>query len=277
MLRSILIGLDGSAYSTTAVELGLRWAQRSGALLVGLGIVDAPTIREPEPVPIGGTAYKTERDEILVAEARQRVHQLLEHFTQRCAEVGVACASQEDVGRPAERILLQAQQCDLILLGQQTHFHFVTQEQADETLRTVLKSCPRPVVAVPATLPEGSIAVVAYDGSLQAARTVQAFQAVAPPGLHEVHVVCVHPQQSEAIHCVERAVEFLRRHDVAAHPHAMATSMEPAEALLEYVQHVHASLLVMGAYGQPTLREFLFGSVTTTMLETSPVPLFVYH
>jgi nucleotide-binding universal stress UspA family protein len=95
--------------------------------------------------------------------------------------------------------------------------------------------------------------------------------------LHEVHVVCVHPQHTEATHWVEMAVEFLRRHDIATHPHAMATSTAPAEALLEYVQHVQASLLVMGAYGQPTLREFLFGSVTRTMLETSPVPLFVYH
>ena len=51
MLRSVLVGVDGSEYSTAAVELGIRWAQRSGAVLVGLGIIDAPTISRPEPVP----------------------------------------------------------------------------------------------------------------------------------------------------------------------------------------------------------------------------------
>jgi nucleotide-binding universal stress UspA family protein len=51
----------------------------------------------------------------------------------------------------------------------------------------------------------------------------------------------------------------------------------PAQVILEQVQQAHASLLVMGAYGQPALREFFFGSVTRTMLEASPVPLFLYH
>ena len=53
MLRSILVGVDGSEYSTAAVELGIQWVQRSGAVLVGLGIIDAPTISRPEPIPLG--------------------------------------------------------------------------------------------------------------------------------------------------------------------------------------------------------------------------------
>ena len=45
MLRSVLVGMDGSEYSTAA-----------------LGIIDAPTISKPEPVPLGGSAYKVHRD-----------------------------------------------------------------------------------------------------------------------------------------------------------------------------------------------------------------------
>ena len=37
MLRSVLVGMDGSAYSEATVELGIRWAQRWNAVLVGLG------------------------------------------------------------------------------------------------------------------------------------------------------------------------------------------------------------------------------------------------
>lgn len=277
MLRSLLVGLDGSPYSSTAMELGIRWAQHADALLVGLGIVDEPTIREPEPVPMGGAAYKVQRDDHRVAEARTQVKHFLGQCAQRCAEVGVACLMREETGLPAECILLQAQRYDVILLGQQTHFHFATQERADETLRTVLKSCPRPVVAVPAQLREGRTVVIAYDGSLQAARTLQAFQAAMPSGVQDVHVVSVQAQQAEATDCVERAVEFLRWHNITAQPYALHTAAAPAQVLLEHVQQVQAGLLVMGAYGQPILREFFFGSVTHTMLEESPVPLFLYH
>lgn len=40
MLKSILVGLDGTAHSRAAVELGFQWAKRFNALLVGIGILD---------------------------------------------------------------------------------------------------------------------------------------------------------------------------------------------------------------------------------------------
>ena len=36
-------------------------------------------------------------------------------------------------------------------------------------------------------------------------------------------------------------------------------------------------MLVMGAYGQPVLREFFIGSVTRTMLRGVRVPIFCFH
>ena len=42
MLRSILVGLDGSEHSDSALGLALRWASRYDALLVGIGCIDEP-------------------------------------------------------------------------------------------------------------------------------------------------------------------------------------------------------------------------------------------
>src|SRR5262245_57831225 len=72
-------------------ELGIQWARRSGAMLVGLGIIDAPTISKPEPVPIGGSAYKVHHDATLLTDASHKVGQFLEHCAQRCTEADVAC------------------------------------------------------------------------------------------------------------------------------------------------------------------------------------------
>src|SRR3712207_1809796 len=116
MLRSILVGLDGSAYSAAAVELGIGWARRSGAVLVGLGIIDAPTICKPQPVPLGASAYKVHHDATLLADAGHKVKQFLARCAQRCAEAGVTCQLLQDTGVPAEHILLEAQHYDLIML-----------------------------------------------------------------------------------------------------------------------------------------------------------------
>jgi len=273
----MVVGLDGSAYSAAAVELGIRWAQHAGAVLIGLGIIDAPTICKPQPMPIGGSAYKAHRDATLLADAGHKVEQFLEGFSQRCAEAGVTYHILQDTGLPAAHILLEAQHYDLLMLGQHTFFHFETQDTPDDTLAVVVKQSPCPVVAVLATLPEGRAVVVAYDGSAPATRALHMFQALGLDSAYDVHVVCVDAQQARATHCVARARAFLHEHNVVAQAHALATSASPAHALVQYVHQVQAGLLVMGSSGRSSLREFFGGSVTRTMLRDSPVPLFVYH
>lgn len=276
MLKSILIGLDGSEYSTAAVELGIRWAKKLDALLVGLGVVDEASICKPEPVPIGGSWYKQHRDEAMVANARRRVEEILGKFTVRCAEAGVSCKVLEDVGLPSERICLEAQRYDLILLGKQTYYYFETQQYPDETLTKVLKASPRPVVTVPEQLGSDGSIVVAYDGSLQAARTLQAFQSLRLDLSQEVHVVSAHADHGEAVRHADRAIDYLGFHEIKAQRHAV-TSSSPAAAITEQASRLGAGLLVMGVYGQPLLKEFFFGSVTRTMLKEKTVPLFLYH
>ena len=44
MLRSALVALDGSLYTEAVTALALDSASRSGARLVGLGVLDEPSI-----------------------------------------------------------------------------------------------------------------------------------------------------------------------------------------------------------------------------------------
>ncbi len=277
MLKSILVGLDGSPYSTAAVELGIRWAQQCEALLVGLGIIDEPTIRGPEPMPLGVGQFKIQRDEALLADARRKVEKFLQGFTSECSRAGVAFKLLEDVGLPADKIVLEAQRYDLVLLGRQTFFHVDSVEGTDETLFQVLKHSPRPVVTVPLALTAGKSILVAYDGSLQAARALQAFQATRLATGQQVHVLCIGANQLAAARRADRAAEFLRFHDVIVEAQGLVSDSPPGEVLLAQVRKLHPALVVMGAYGQPTWKEFFFGSVTRTMLKLSPAPLFLYH
>jgi nucleotide-binding universal stress UspA family protein len=277
MMRGILLGLDGSAYGEAAVELGVRWAKRFNALLVGLAVVDEPTIRRPEPVPLGAGAFKQHRDETLMADARRRVRELLGRFSVRCAQESVSAKVLEDTGVPHEQILLEAQRYDAILLGKQTYFHFQTQTGPCETLTKVLRSAPRPVVTVPEQPGEGKSIVVAYDGSLQAARALQAFEASGLHALGEVHVAAVDPVRVEAAVRADRARDFLERHGVRVRPLAIESSASPGEVLLEQVRKLDAGLLVMGAYGRAKIVEFFLGSVTRTILKEASVPVFLYH
>jgi nucleotide-binding universal stress UspA family protein len=276
MLRSILIGLDGSNDGNAAVELGLSWAKEHDALAVGVSIVDESGILVSEQA-LFASGYHGITTEPLLDSARLRSRVILEQFTGRCHELHVDCKALTESGTPYVQLLAEAQRCDLVILGQQTHFEYGWKDQADETLSRVLRDSPRPVVAVPRFAINGEVAVVAYDGSLQAARALYAFEASGLARSRTVYVVSVDPIRAEAARHANRAVEFLRNHDVKAVDVPLETRDKPADAILDEVRRRGTGLLVMGAYGQPTLREFFIGSVTRTVLEKSPVAVFCYH
>ncbi len=109
------------------------------------------------------------------------------------------------------------------------------------------------------------------------ARALAAFQATELGERWPVHVISVSPHGNDAARHTERARQFLRFHKIEAIPLVLESSVEPGTAILEQVGLVGAGLLVMGAYGQPGLREFFLGSVTRRMLAECPVPLFLFH
>ncbi len=276
-LTRILVPLDGSSHCELAIQLGIRWAKQYHAKLMGMGIVDEPAIRHSEPIPLGAESFKIKRDEALMADARCRVSEFLERFTQRCAEAGVASDTLTDVGHPFEQIVIEAQRCDLILLGKQTHYHFETDDKADDTLQKVLKVSPRPLVTVPERPQGGSAIVIAYDGSLQSARTLYAFQSLHLDMSSEIHIISVGEDRVKARRSAEIAADFLESHGVKSQSHIVETSDLPAPVILERTRALNAGLLVMGAYGQSTVKEFFFGSVTRAMLSDENIPLFLYH
>ncbi|MDH3716961.1 MAG: universal stress protein [Planctomycetota bacterium] len=275
MLKTILLGLDGSEYCEACVNLGIRWARQFDCMLVALGIVDEPSIR-------GDATWEGRRVtavfDHLVDDARHRIEHVLEKFALRCSEEQVSFKLLEDVGYPDAQIFRESERYDLIMLGTQTYFHADTQSRPCKTLESVLRNAPRPVTAVPKSANDGDGILVAYDGSLQAARTLQAFVSSGLPALGDVQVLYVGSEKSvAAAKVVDRAIEFLDFHDIKARPLKIVTLDPPGKVLVETAAQQNARLLVMGAFGQSKIREFFVGSATCTVLQATQVPVFLYH
>jgi nucleotide-binding universal stress UspA family protein len=49
------------------------------------------------------------------------------------------------------------------------------------------------------------------------------------------------------------------------------------EVILSYIREHEIDLLVMGAYGRRSVSEFVFGSVTKSLVAQAGIPLFIYH
>lgn len=276
MLKRILIGVDVLDEVSSAMELGLRWAKTHGARVVGIGVVDESGIDITESMmyPRGLVASLTPS---LVSQIHDEFQLNLRRFADRCAAEGVPCGTLEAVGSPHATILAEAQRHDLLLLDRGSHFEFGWEGEPGQTLARLMKDSPRPIVATPDTLPDGEAVVVAYDGSLQASRALFAFLTLGLAEGHDVHIVSVATEQGEAVRIAERARDYLEAHDVAATIHAFESALHPAGILLEQLHRLDAGLVVMGAYGRRTLREYFVGSVTRGVLAETPTPIFCFH
>jgi nucleotide-binding universal stress UspA family protein len=224
---------------------------------------------------MGASAYKKERDEVRMVEAHRRLLEFLTEFRARCTAEGVTATVLEDIGDPSDRIIREAQRCDAVILGRETHFHFETQDKPDATLAEVLRGCARPVVIVPRELPEGRGVVVAYSGGREAARTLQTFQLLGLADGEEIDVVTIHKDRAEAEAVAELAGHFLTAHGAPHRLHAIASHAPVADILLEEVRRRAPRLLVMGAHGHHPLRDLFATSVARAVLRACSVPVFV--
>ena len=275
MIRRALVAMDGSAHGLSAGDFALEWARRFGTELVGLGILDEPSITRPEPVSFGGTAFKRHRDEIRLADAHRRILELLRDFQRRCDAAGVRCTVVEDVGAPHEQIVSEAVGCDVVVLGRETHFQFETQDDPDPTRNKVLRESPRPVVVVPREPAPGQGVLVAYGSGREVARTLQTFTLLGVAGDEPVCLLAIDQDPARAEARLQLAGQFLTAHGVRVALEPVISKDPPAALILDQVRRREPRLVVMGAHGHHPVRDLFLTSVTRAVLKEISVPVFV--
>ncbi len=276
MLKSILVAVDGTPPSQTAQSLAIDLCKRLDARIAGIGVLDRPWITAPQAVPLGASYYKHVRDRALIERFDAEVNTLLKGFEDRCRAAGVRFAAAEWQGDPAQRIEVESEAHDLIVVGKDTTFHFELAEEKSDTVRRLARDDPRPLIVTPADAPRSGRILVACDGSLAASRSMHMFALLGLAAGEAVDVVTVTDGSvADAQASATQAAKIFANHDVEADVSVIETSDHPAGALID--RAADASMLVMGAFGRRQLRDVFFGSCTTRLLEACPAPLFIHH
>jgi nucleotide-binding universal stress UspA family protein len=118
-------------------------------------------------------------------------------------------------------------------------------------------------------------ALVAWDGSDRAIATIQ--RGVPLLALaNRVSITQVGDIDEEAI-AADDAATYLSRHGIEAGVKHLAQLDGIADAICREAQRIHATYVMMGAYGHRPIQEAVFGGVTRTMLGTSAIPLVLGH
>ncbi len=181
----------------------------------------------------------------------------------------------EDVGRPDEQIVREAQSCDVVILGREENFHFETEERDDETLGRVLRTARVPSSSCREAPANGAGVLVAYGGGREVARTLQSFTLLGLAAGEMLDVVAIHPDREEGERRLRPAGEYLTAHGLPHRLRPVVSDVPAAEVILDEVRRLAPRLLVMGAHAHHPLRELFVTSVARAVLSATPVPVFV--
>jgi len=280
MLKRILIPLDPSPYTRTALEMGCAIARWHDAEITGLVILDIPGIRKSVgPVPLGGLHFAEELTAHRRQVAEDRIHQLLTDFRSKCQQEGVRHREAEFQGRPSEFIIRESLYFDAVIMGLRTYFRFDVDDHPGDTLADMLDHTVTPVYGVPEsfTLPqdpgEKLQVLITFDGSLPAARALQRFTQLVQPEQMAVTLLTAHGDPEVAHFCQDRAADYLQAHGVTD-IQRIITEDDILEVLdTGTLEDYH--LVVAGAHAKKGLFDFVLGSVVHHLIKVNLRPVLI--
>lgn len=277
MIKKIILALDGSKPSLNARDYAIKLAKDHNAHLNAIAVLDTPWLTAAQPEPLGGSAFKIYRDEVVLQEAEDHLRALLEQFKQKTEEVGIKANSYEYEGFPVSEIEKASYEGDIIILGKTTDFHFNLEQDNDLTVRHIARDNPRPIIIIPEKFEESNRVIIAYDGSVHASKALHMFLLLGLAKGKEMHVVTVKSTEEQAQATLSQAINLSHAYGIKLKPHVFISDDNPATHILELISQISPSLIVMGAFSHNILSEALFGSCTKILMNKTEIPLFINH
>ncbi len=280
MVKRILLPLDPSPYSETALNLACIIAKIYDAEITGLVILDIPGIMDSiGPVPIGGIHLAEKLEKEKKEEAKLRIESLLKTFKNKCSSEGVRCREAERQGSPSEKIIEESIYYDLVFIGLRTYFNFETSDKYGHLLDKLLKESVTPIYGVPEKIPftakpDRKIRIlIAFDGSPLAARALQRFTKLVTPELYELTLFNASDNQEEGIQLLTRAAEYLAAYNITDVRKEWVRG--DVIDIIESKYYASMDAFVVGAHAREGVFDFLVGSLTKFLIKKAEKPVVI--
>src|SRR6185369_12756635 len=152
MIKTILVGLDGSEHARTAVEYALWLATRLRGLVVGLHVMDIVSIEGSFFHDISGSLgfepyldFSSKMREAL----QERGRGLLDAFSETASRASVQADAVMAIGIVANEVVERARVADLVVIGHRGLNERFSTGLLGGTAESVTRKSPKPVLITP--------------------------------------------------------------------------------------------------------------------------------
>ena len=283
MIQRLLVALDPDADTPVASRYAAEIAQRTDGSVTGLALVNETELkRDTAGGGIGSMHYAEKMRESLSEQLLEKARGLLEAFGKQMDEAGVGHEHDHvDAGDPAAQIIENAKYHDLLVVGRTSHYYYASPETRTHTLAQIVEAGAAPTLVVDEAYRPIQKAMIAFDGGVQAARTLKAFAQMRPFGTLPVEIVHVRDDGGDALGrstaMLGRACRLLSAYGFDDVTETSLMDTDKKSRLLTYTDRCGADLIVAGAFSKSGFKKWVFGSAVQALLSDAKVPLFLYH
>jgi len=279
MIKTILVGLDGSEHARAAGAYSLWLAERMGARVVGLYVTDIVSIEGSFFHDISGSLgfepyldFSSKMREVL----QERGRVILEQFVAEAEKRNLTVETATTLGVVANEIVERGRTADLVVLGHRGLNEKFTTGLLGGTAESVTRKSPKPVFVTPMRFKPCTRPLLAYDGSVRAAAVMKDAAEFCTQLKLPLKVLNVNRDEEAGNRALAEAEGYLRPYGIATAFELQQTGNAP-ERIAHFIREQAHDLLFIGAYGHSRIIEMVLGSTTEYVLRNAECPVYLHR
>ena len=277
MIKSLLLPIDGSNYSETVLQYGIFLAQKFGAVLRILTVVDIRLYEwnmaagADTFVPVmPSTEFQEESHRMLDSKADQ----VLEKAGEVVTTSGISFKMIKVTGNPVDEILEYSKTNDLVVMGIRGEYERWSNNLLGATVESITRQIGKPVMLVEKKFEPVEHIICGYDGSASANKALQLSAYYSSAMGLKLQVISVFDSQEEREAVLKEAETYLEPYKIE---YQLRHESGDVDTILVNAQSnmPGPSLMVIGSYGHSRLREAIIGSTTVQVMRKADKPVLL--
>ncbi len=284
-MKSILIAMDESKSSNSALNTGVALARICGAKVKGLYVEDVMRLLEWQPTELisagigfsSGIPDARPTEEQIEVEKKfiSEANNIKKCFYDSCKKFVVNNEFFIKRGKVYEVVEEAARTVDLIVIGKRGKSYPEASREPGPVTENLLRVTTRPVLVVPENAKINNRILLAYDGSQNAQRALSLSASFAKLLNFDLKVVSVANDIDAAQKPLDEAKEFLAPYELNVSYIVDFGGNKPWKAIIDQIKIYDPGLIVIGAFGENRLMELIFGSTTKQVLIEATCPVLL--
>ncbi len=272
MIKRILVGLSGTAFTPSAIQHAVDLARLHDASLTGVTLVDLGRLANVGPIPMGGGAAASEIIEHRLAVTEQRVRQTIEQFERACREARIPHQVCQETGDPFTQLMARWRYHDLTIFGLRGLFEYgVVHNPDDQVIRLIARGV-RPIIAVGEEFRLIRRVMIAYNGSMESANTMKRFAQLQLWSDMTIRIVyCNRERPCPSL--LDDARAYCADHGLNVETEYIQA--RPTESLLEHAADWQADMIALGSTARARLFRHMMGDTALHLIRNAHLPLFL--